>query len=56
MRRRNADVTTFIEDKALFKPSLDEVAYVGGGDGTMILDHEFVLVRLAISIELPLSG
>lgn len=43
IRRRNADVTTFIEDKTLFKPSSDEVAYVGGGDGTMILDHEFVL-------------
>ncbi|KAH6890093.1 Endonuclease/exonuclease/phosphatase [Coprinopsis sp. MPI-PUGE-AT-0042] len=37
---KERDVTTFIEDKALFKPSLDEVAYVGGGDGTMILDHE----------------
>ncbi|EAU82410.2 type I inositol-1,4,5-trisphosphate 5-phosphatase 11 [Coprinopsis cinerea okayama7 len=43
VRRRHADITTFIENNTLFPSSSNELTYVGGGDGTMILDHEFVL-------------
>jgi hypothetical protein len=38
-----------LEEKSVF-PSSDAVeeslAYVGGGDGSMVLDHEIVFVRL----------
>jgi hypothetical protein len=34
-----------LEDKALFAPTDHPLAYVGGGDGSMVLDHEFVIVR-----------
>lgn len=44
VRRRNADVAGMLEDRAVFSPSDHQLAYVGGGDGSMVLDHEFVLV------------
>lgn len=34
-----------LEDRAVFVPTEHPFAYVGGGDGTMVLDHEFVIVR-----------
>jgi len=41
VRERNTDITAILEDKSVF-PVVDdpEIAYVGGGDGSMILDHE----------------
>ena len=50
IRSRNADLTAIIEGKGLFAESeevveRDAVAYVGGGDGSTVLDHEIVFVR-----------
>lgn len=46
MRARNADVAAVLEDKEVFPATStpEAVAYAGGGDGTMILDHEIVFV------------
>ena len=52
VRRRNADIAAILEEKAVFPPADYPLAYGGGGDGTMILDHEFVFVRL-ISYAFP---
>ncbi|KDQ53055.1 hypothetical protein JAAARDRAFT_39767 [Jaapia argillacea MUCL 33604] len=46
VRQRNADVAAILEDKEVF-PAVDStihepLAYVGGGDGSMVLDHEIV--------------
>ena len=47
VRQRNADVAGMLEEKAVFSPTIDHaMAYIGGGDGTMVLDHEFVVVSL----------
>ena len=47
VRHRNADVAGMLEEKAVFSPTVDHgMAYIGGGDGTMVLDHEFVVVSL----------
>jgi hypothetical protein len=49
VRQRNADVAAFLEDKELFpEPTVYEepTAYVNGGDGSMVLDHEIVFVRI----------
>ena len=47
VRHRNADVAGMLEEKAVFSPTIDHgMAYIGGGDGTMVLDHEFVVVSL----------
>lgn len=45
VRERNTDITAILEDKSVF-PVVDdpEIAYVGGGDGSMILDHELCFV------------
>jgi len=47
VRQRNADVAAIVEDKTLF-PESDAVegplAYVNGGDGSMVLDHEIVFM------------
>ena len=47
VRDRNADAAAIIEHERLF-PELatpgETVALVGGGDGTMALDHEIVFV------------
>jgi len=44
VRQRNADVAAIVEEKSVFPPIgiLDDVAYVGGGDGSMVMDHEIV--------------
>lgn len=46
VRQRNADVAAILEDKELFPESdpSQAIAYVNGGDGTMVLDHELVFV------------
>ncbi|KZV66755.1 DNase I-like protein [Peniophora sp. CONT] len=50
VRSRNADLTAIIEGKGLFQESeeaveRDGVAYVGGGDGSTVLDHEIVFFQ-----------
>lgn len=55
IRSRNADLTAIIEGKALFQESeeaveRDGVAYVGGGDGSTVLDHEIVFVSSPCSV------
>lgn len=48
VRQRNADVAAILEEKSLFPRSdaVEEyVAYVGGGDGSMVLDHEIVFLN-----------
>lgn len=44
VRQRNSDLASFLEKKALFPVTNEHVAYAGGGDGTMVLDHEIVIV------------
>lgn len=44
VRRRNADAAGLLEEKAVFASTEHPLAYVGGGDGTMVLDHEIVIV------------
>jgi hypothetical protein len=46
VRQRNADVAAILEG-AVFpvtRSAEDAVQYAGGGDGSMIFDHEIVLV------------
>ncbi|KII96201.1 hypothetical protein PLICRDRAFT_241902 [Plicaturopsis crispa FD-325 SS-3] len=48
VRQRNADVAAFVEGKNVLPVTAaadDPVAFVGGGDGSMILDHEIVFVN-----------
>ncbi|KAG6915670.1 hypothetical protein DXG01_010500 [Tephrocybe rancida] len=45
VRQRNADVTAILEGRALFPETHFPFAYVGGGDGSMVLDHEIVVVN-----------
>lgn len=45
VRQRNADVAAILEAKAVFPVTEEPIAYVGGGDGTMVLDHEVTFVR-----------
>ncbi|KAF8994330.1 Endonuclease/exonuclease/phosphatase [Cyathus striatus] len=42
VRRRNADAASILEEKTVFPIAEHPLAYVGGGDGTMVLDHEIV--------------
>lgn len=48
VRQRNADVAAMLEEKSVF-PESDAVeeplAYVNGGDGSMVLDHEMVFMN-----------
>jgi hypothetical protein len=44
IRRRNADAAGILEEKAVFPTSDHSLAYVGGGDGSTVLDHEIVFV------------
>jgi len=46
VRQRNADVAGMLEEKAVFSPTDHPMAYIHGGDGAMVLDHEFVIVSL----------
>ena len=50
VRQRNADAACIVEDQSL-PPEGGEgaVAYVNGGDGSMVLDHEMVFVRTPIA-------
>jgi hypothetical protein len=51
VRQRNTDVAAMVEEKSVFPVvgALDEgVAYVGGGDGSMVMDHEIVFVSLCV--------
>lgn len=47
VRARNADIAAIVEAKEVFPTTsfMEPVAYVGGGDGSMVLDHEIVFVR-----------
>ncbi|KAF8632419.1 hypothetical protein AX17_004860 [Amanita inopinata Kibby_2008] len=45
VRRRNADIAAILEEKAVFPPTDYPLSYVGGGDGSMVLDHEIVIVN-----------
>ncbi|KAG5643240.1 hypothetical protein DXG03_001289 [Asterophora parasitica] len=45
LRARNADVAAILEEKSVFPETHFPFAYVGGGDGTMVLDHEIVFVN-----------
>lgn len=47
VRQRNADLAAMVEQKGLFPESEsveDSLVFVGGGDGSMVLDHEIVFV------------
>ena len=47
VHHRNADIAGMLEQIAVFSPTIGHsMAYIGGNDGTMILDHEFVVVSL----------
>jgi hypothetical protein len=49
VHRRNADIAGMLEEKAVFPPTIGHpMAYISGNDGTMILDHEFVVVSLSL--------
>jgi len=47
VRSRNADVAAILDEKELFpsSKSSDSTAYVGGGDGSMVMDHEIVFLN-----------
>ncbi|KAF8812626.1 DNase I-like protein [Phlegmacium glaucopus] len=45
VRHRNADVAGMLEEKAVFSPTDHSMAYIRGGGGTMVLDHEFVFLN-----------
>ena len=50
VRARNADIAGLLEEKEIFPSSFssfDPVEYAGGGDGSMVLDHEIVFVRIS---------
>jgi len=48
VRQRGRDVAAILEERALFpeQSSFDPCAFVNGGDGTMVLDHEIVFVSI----------
>jgi hypothetical protein len=51
VRHRNADVAGMLEEKTVFSPTTGHpMAYIGGNDGTMILDHEFVVVSFCFCL------
>jgi hypothetical protein len=46
-----------LEEKAVFSPTIDHgMAYIGGGDGTMVLDHEFVVVSIVFLLLKKISS
>ncbi|THG99615.1 hypothetical protein EW145_g7230, partial [Phellinidium pouzarii] len=48
VRARNTDVAAVLEEKEVFplsSLSAEPIAYVGGGDGSMVLDHEIVFLN-----------
>jgi len=46
-RARNNDVAAILEEKEVFPPSqsTEPIAYAGGGDGSMVMDHEIVFLN-----------
>ena len=44
VRQRNADAAAIVEDQSMLPDSEEAIAYVNGGDGSMVLDHELVFV------------
>ncbi|KZT38720.1 DNase I-like protein [Sistotremastrum suecicum HHB10207 ss-3] len=47
-RQRNNDLAAILEEKSVFpesSPADEALAYVGGGDGSMILDHEICFLN-----------
>ncbi|KAJ8517387.1 hypothetical protein ONZ45_g5430 [Pleurotus djamor] len=44
VRQRNADISAVLESKTLLPIGEHPMAYVGGGDGMMVLDHEVVMI------------
>jgi hypothetical protein len=39
-------------NKSVFSPIEHPLTYVGGGDGSMVLDHEFVILSKALDYSL----
>lgn len=56
---RNQDLAAVLEEKSVFRErtvSDDAVVFAGGGDGSMVLDHEFVFVSYVASFAfIPLT-
>lgn len=55
---RNKDIAAILEEKEAFPAvlsldSTEALAYVGGGDGSMILDHEICFVSVSCSSDAP---
>lgn len=50
VRQRDADVAAFLEETNVFpaEHKHQEFGYVGGGGGSMVLDHEIVFVRISM--------
>ena len=49
---RNQDLAAILEEKSVFSEqdaTESLIPFVGGGDGTMVLDHEFVFVSPFLS-------
>ena len=58
VRARNADIAGLLEEKEIFASSyssFDPVEYAGGGDGSMVLDHEIVFVRVLADGGAPIA-
>jgi hypothetical protein len=45
-------VKTAMPNKSVFSPTEHPLTYIGGGDGSMVLDHEFVIVSKALDYSL----
>ncbi|EJF60073.1 DNase I-like protein [Dichomitus squalens] len=45
VRQRNADAAAIVEDQSMLPEPDEGAAYVNGGDGTMVLDHELVFMN-----------
>ncbi|KAF8826258.1 hypothetical protein HHX47_DHR5000077 [Lentinula edodes] len=45
VRARNADAAGMLEQQLIFPPAAEHLAFVGGGDGSMVLDHEIVFIN-----------
>ncbi|KAG8720290.1 hypothetical protein FRC08_000650 [Ceratobasidium sp. 394] len=48
VRERNLDLASILEERSVFPPAVHDVvaaAFVSGGDGSMVLDHEVVFLN-----------
>ncbi|KAJ3979934.1 Endonuclease/exonuclease/phosphatase [Lentinula detonsa] len=45
VRARNVDAAGMLEQQYLFPAAGEHLAFVGGGDGSMVLDHEIVFIN-----------